>query len=66
LPTPAELVAQRYHQGLVPLVILTGAINRHTGVIEAHLHRRILLEQGVPETVIRYEDRATTQHEDGQ
>jgi uncharacterized SAM-binding protein YcdF (DUF218 family) len=60
LPTPAEVVAERYHQGLVPLVILTGGVNRHTGVIEAHLHRHILLEQGVPEAVVRYEDRSTT------
>lgn len=60
MPIPAELVAQRYHQGLVPLVILTGGVNRHTGVVEAHLHHGILLEQGVPEAVIRYEDRSTT------
>jgi hypothetical protein len=60
LPTPAELVAHRYHQGMAPLIILTGGTNRHTGVVEAHLHRSILLERGVPETVIRYEDSSTT------
>lgn len=59
-PTPAEIVADRYHQGLAPLIILTGGVNRHTGVIEAREHRRILLEQGVPERVIRCEDRSTT------
>jgi uncharacterized SAM-binding protein YcdF (DUF218 family) len=60
LPTPAELVAHRYRQGLAPLIILTGGVNRHTGVVEAHVHRRILLERGVPETAIRYEDSSTT------
>jgi hypothetical protein len=66
LGTPAELVAQRYHQGLAPLIILTGGANRHTGVVEAHLHRRLLLEDGVPETVIRYEDSSTTTSENVQ
>lgn len=55
-PTPAEVVARRYHQGLAPLIILTGGVNRHTGIIEAQEHRRILLEHDVPETVIRCED----------
>jgi hypothetical protein len=60
LATPAELVAQRYHEGLAPLIILTGGANRHTGVVEAHLHRRLLLEHDVPETAIRYEDSSTS------
>ncbi len=60
LPTPAELVARRYHQGLAPLIILTGGVNRHTGVVEAHLHRDALLELDVPESVIRFEDQSTT------
>ena len=55
-PTPAELVARRYHQGLAPLIILTGGVNRHTGVIEAQEHRRILLDHDVPEAAIRCED----------
>jgi hypothetical protein len=59
-PTPSELTAQRYHQGLVPLVIVTGGVNRVTGVMEADLHRRILHEHGVPETVIRCESKSTT------
>ena len=59
-PTPSKLTAQRYHQGLVPLVIVTGGVNRVTGVMEADLHRRILLEHGVPEAVIRYESKSTT------
>ncbi len=66
LPTPAELVAQRYHEGLAPLIILTGGTNRHTGVVEARLHRHILLERGVPEGAIRYEDSSTTTGENVQ
>jgi len=59
-PTPAEVVARRHHQGLAPLVILTGGANRHTGVIEAREHQRILLQNGVPATAIRCEDTSTT------
>jgi hypothetical protein len=63
LATPAELVAHRYHQGLAPLIVLTGGANRHTGVVEAHLHRRLLLDHGVLETGIRYEDSSTSTRE---
>lgn len=35
-------------------------MNRHTGVLEAIEHRRILLEHDVPEAVIHYEDKSTT------
>jgi uncharacterized SAM-binding protein YcdF (DUF218 family) len=58
--TPAELVARRYHQGLAPFIILTGGVNRHTGVLEAIEHRGVLLEHGVPEAAMRYEDSSTT------
>lgn len=58
--TPAELVARRYHQGLAPFIILTGGVNRHTGVLEAIEHRRVLLEHGVPDAAMRYEDSSTT------
>ncbi|MBT8223987.1 MAG: hypothetical protein HKP61_08450 [Dactylosporangium sp.] len=58
-PVPAELVVHRYHQGLVPLVIATGGMNRHTSVIEAREHQRILIGLGVPESVIHVEDRST-------
>jgi hypothetical protein len=58
--TPAELVARRYRQGLAPFIILTGGVNRHTGVLEAIEHRRVLLEHDVPEAAMRYEDSSTT------
>jgi uncharacterized SAM-binding protein YcdF (DUF218 family) len=56
--TPALIAADRYHQGLAPLIIVTGGINRHNGIIEAHLFRRILLDHGVPDNIIRAEDRS--------
>ncbi|MGH3566604.1 MAG: ElyC/SanA/YdcF family protein [Pseudonocardia sp.] len=54
------MVARRYHERLTPFIILTGGANRHTGVLEAIEHRRILLEHGVPDAVVRYEDSSTT------
>src|SRR6267378_7739671 len=62
-PTPAEVVADLYHRGLAPLIILTGGVNRHNGIVEAWEHRRILLEHSVPEDVIRSEDRSATTRE---
>src|SRR5262249_43739871 len=41
-------------------IILTGGVNRHTGVLEAIEHRRVLLAHGVPEAVMRYEDSSVT------
>ncbi|GAA4662305.1 YdcF family protein [Streptomyces youssoufiensis] len=53
---PAEIAVERYHRGTAPLIILTGGVNRHNGVVEARAFRRLLLERGVPEAAIRYED----------
>ncbi len=58
--TPAEVVARRHHQGLAPFIVLTGGVNRNTGVLEAIEHRHILLELGVPEAVIHSEVHSTT------
>jgi uncharacterized SAM-binding protein YcdF (DUF218 family) len=58
--TPAELVAHRHHRGLAPFIILTGGVNRHTGVVEAIEHRRILMEHGVPESAMRCAGSSTT------
>lgn len=52
---PADLVADRHQQGLAPLVIVTGGINRHNGIIEGNVLRDLLVERGVPERVIRVE-----------
>ncbi|GAB2817062.1 YdcF family protein [Streptomyces daliensis] len=53
---PIEIVAARYHQGLAPLIIATGGVNRHNGVVEGREFHRLLIERGVPDTAIRYED----------
>ena len=57
---PAELVAQRHHAGLAPLIILTGGMNRRTGVVESVEHRRVLVELGVDDSVIRHEATSLT------
>jgi uncharacterized SAM-binding protein YcdF (DUF218 family) len=52
---PADLVADRYQQGLAPLIIATGGVNRHNGIVEGHVLRDLLIERGVPKDVIRVE-----------
>ncbi|MGP3964115.1 YdcF family protein [Nonomuraea sp. 3N208] len=56
---PAEIAAERYHAGLAPLIIATGGVNRHNGIVEARTFRRLLIERGVPDNVIRCEDQST-------
>jgi uncharacterized SAM-binding protein YcdF (DUF218 family) len=56
---PAIIAADRYHQGLAPLIIATGGVNRHNGIIEGREFHRLLVERGVPETTIRLEDQST-------
>jgi uncharacterized SAM-binding protein YcdF (DUF218 family) len=58
--TPIEIAADRHHRGLAPLVIVSGGVNRHDGVIEGQAFRRLLLELAVPESAIRCEDRSAT------
>lgn len=53
---PVESVAERYHRGLAPLIIATGGVNRHNGIVEGREFRRLLVDRGVPDAVIRYED----------
>lgn len=55
---PIAIVAKRYHRGLAPLIIATGGVNRHNGIIEGRVFHRLLLERGVPDEAIRYEDRS--------
>jgi hypothetical protein len=57
-PAPVDIAAERYHRGLAPLIIATGGVNRHNGIIEGREFRRGLIERGVPDSVIRYEDRS--------
>lgn len=55
---PATIVADRYQRGLAPLVITTGGINRHNGIVEGQEFRRLLTRNGVPDSVIRVEDQS--------
>jgi hypothetical protein len=57
---PAAIVAPRNHQGLAPLVIVTGGVNRHNGIVEGQQFLRLLTDDGVPATAIRCEDRSAT------
>ncbi|MFI6295943.1 YdcF family protein [Nonomuraea sp. NPDC050790] len=55
---PAEIAAARYHAGRAPLIIVTGGVNRHNGIVEGRTFERQLIELGVPEEVIRCEDQS--------
>lgn len=57
-PQPATIVAGRYRRGLAPLIITTGGVNRHNGIVEGHEFRRLLVSDGVPDSAIRVEDRS--------
>jgi len=52
---PIDIVADRYHAGVAPLIIATGGTNRHDGSVESRVFTRRLVERGVPEHVIRRE-----------
>jgi uncharacterized SAM-binding protein YcdF (DUF218 family) len=55
---PAQITAARYHAGAAPLVIATGGVNRHNGIIEGREFARQLTGAGVPADAIRVEDQS--------
>jgi uncharacterized SAM-binding protein YcdF (DUF218 family) len=55
---PAQIAAERYHRGEAPLIIATGGVNRHTGIIEGREFARQLRDDGVPPDAIRVEDQS--------
>ncbi|MGW2048806.1 YdcF family protein [Streptomyces sp. NPDC001858] len=55
---PVDIAAEQYHKGLAPLIITTGGINRHSGVVEARKFHDLLIKQGVPDSAIRCEEQA--------
>jgi uncharacterized SAM-binding protein YcdF (DUF218 family) len=59
LPDPAHVALDLYARRLVPLIALTGGINRIDGLPEAHRHRDILVAGGVPIDAIMVEERST-------
>jgi hypothetical protein len=58
LDAPVRIAADRYHQGAAPLIIATGGVNRHTGIVEGRELARQLAEAGVPESAVRVEDQS--------
>jgi uncharacterized SAM-binding protein YcdF (DUF218 family) len=55
---PAQIAAERYHRGEAPLIIATGGVNRHTGIIEGREFARQLHDADVPPSAIRVEDQS--------
>ena len=52
------IAAGRYHRGLAPLLITTGGINRHNGIVEGREFARLLTAADVPGTAVRVEDQS--------
>ena len=57
--SPVDIAVEHYHRGLAPMIIVTGGVNRHTGVIEGQQFRRLLIQRDILATDIRCEDRST-------
>jgi uncharacterized SAM-binding protein YcdF (DUF218 family) len=55
---PAQIAADRYYRGLAPLIIATGGINRHNGIVEGREFARQLAAAGVPASAVRVEDQS--------
>jgi hypothetical protein len=56
--TPAQIAAGRHHRGLAPLIIATGGVNRHSGIVEGREFARQLAAAGVPASAVRVEDQS--------
>jgi uncharacterized SAM-binding protein YcdF (DUF218 family) len=55
---PARIAGARYHRGLAPIIIVTGGINRHNGIVEGREFARQLAAAGVPASAVRIEDQS--------
>lgn len=55
---PAVIAAARYHRGAAPVVIVTGGVNRHDGVVEGREFARLLTAAEVPPEAILIEDQS--------
>ena len=55
---PAQIAAARYHAGAASLIVATGGVNRHNGIIEGREFARQLTRAGVPGGAIRVEDQS--------
>ncbi|WP_291413860.1 YdcF family protein [Actinophytocola sp.] len=56
---PVDIAIDRHLKGLAPLIITTGGVNRHNGVVEGREFRRQLIERGADADCIRCEDQST-------
>jgi uncharacterized SAM-binding protein YcdF (DUF218 family) len=63
---PAQIAAERYRRGEAPLIIATGGVNRHTGIIEGREFARQLHDVGVPPAAIRTEDQTADTWQNGE
>lgn len=63
LPEPAHLAVDAFRLNRVKYVVLTGGINRHTGINEADAHLQILLSNGIPEERIIVENESRNTRE---
>ena len=57
-PTPVRIAVERYRNGTAPLIIATGGINRHDGIVEGREFARQLAAAGVPASAVRVEDQS--------
>ncbi|MBV9857656.1 MAG: YdcF family protein [Streptosporangiaceae bacterium] len=55
---PARIAADWFHRGLAPLIIATGGVNRHDGIVEGREFARQLDAAGVPASAVRVEDQS--------
>jgi DUF218 domain len=55
---PARIAADRFHRGIAPLIIATGGINRHDGIVEGPEFARQLASADVPASAVRVEDQS--------
>ncbi len=60
---PLNIVRHLYQQRIVPHIVLTGGINRHTGINEALTHYDILTAAGIPDDAIIIEAESTNTYE---
>ena len=56
---PAFIAAALFKCKVVKHIVVTGGMNHYTQANEAHVHRDILLEQGIPQDCIIVEDEST-------
>lgn len=58
-PAPVAIAADLLARSVVPLVVLTGGVNRKSGVVEALAHRDLLLSAGASSRQLVVEPRST-------